>query len=149
MIVGLSIKPLWSDVDVFEVAVSGSNGEFGGSAAVYVGIDGLAEAASMLEGFPRTTSDMRQFELGTFDSSSAGGGVQLRFSCVDGAGHAIVEVRIASEAIRDSGVNLPAQSATFFAPIEASGVDDFAAELRQLEIAKTGTAYLRFLKPNN
>jgi hypothetical protein len=146
MIAGLNIEPLWSDVDVIKASISAFNGEFGGVAEVYIGIGGLAEAASLLEGFPRASSDVRELEFGTFSSGFAGGGVYLHFSCADGAGHAIVEVRIASESTREMGgrLNRPAQSAHFLALLEANAVDEFVADLRRSETTLTGAAFLRF-----
>jgi hypothetical protein len=146
MSLGLQLKCLWHDVDVFEIEAVASNGKFSGASDAYVAIGGLAEAAETVKGFPRDLSDVREFEFGAFGRGSAGGAVHLRFSCMDGAGHAVVELRFESEYERDtgSGWNRPAQTANFFGKVEASAVDDFVAELRLLEDNKTGVASLRF-----
>lgn len=41
-------------------------------------------------GFPRSPSDSREIVLGSFNSTHAGGGVRMTFSCVRLAGHATV-----------------------------------------------------------
>jgi hypothetical protein len=146
MIVGLQLKYLWSDVDVIELRVIASNGIFSGGADLYAPTGGLAEAASTLQGFPANTSDVRELQFGAFGSDSAGGGANLRFSCKGGAGHAVLEFRVESEDGNDTHLtwNRPEQSAHFFAEIEACAIDDFVAELRKLEDAKSGIATLRF-----
>jgi len=144
--IGLQLKYLWHDVDVFEVKVMASNGEFSGAAKTYVSIGAFAEAAEVLKGFPRDLSDVRELKFGEFGRESAGGCAHLRFFCKDSAGHAVVEFRIESEDESNTGSqwNLPEQSVHFFAEIEASAVDDFVADFRQLEENKRGSASLRF-----
>ena len=140
------MKYLWHDIDVFEVEVSASNGNFSGAAKTYVGINYLAEAAEMLEGFPNNVSDIRELQFGASGREFAGGSAHLRFFCKNPAGHAVVELRIESEDESNSGSdwNLPEQTALFYGEIEASAVDEFVAELRQLEKSKSGIASLRF-----
>ena len=146
MNLGLQLKYLWHDVDVFEIEAVASNGKFSGASDAYVSIGGLAEAAETVKGFPRDLSDVREFEFGAFGRESAGGAVHVRFSCMDGAGHAVVELRFESEYERNAGSdwNRPAETANFFGKVEASAVDDFVAELRLLEENKSGVASLRF-----
>jgi hypothetical protein len=147
MNVGLQLNYLWHDVDVYELEVIASNSQFSGAARTYLSIGGLVEAAEALEGFPRDLSDARDLEFGAFGRDFAGGGAHFRFFCKDSAGHAVVEIRIESEHERNSGSrwNLPAQTVQFFGEIEASAVDDFVSELRQLEENKNGFALLRFI----
>jgi hypothetical protein len=146
MSIGLQLKYLWHDVDVFELEVAASNGEFSGAAKTYISIGGLDEAAEDLKGFPRDLSDIRELKFGEFGRKSAGGGAHVRFFCKDSAGHAVAEIRIESEDESNTGSrwNLPEQTAHFFGEIEASAVDDFVAELRLLEETKSGAASLRF-----
>lgn len=110
---GLRFAVLWSDADVVKVRSSAWNGLFGGSAEVYVGIGGLAEAAQNLDGFPRSLSDKRQFQFGAFGVASAGGAVTMHFYCKDSAGHALVEVRMES----DQTGEIPAQSVFLVAAV--------------------------------
>lgn len=146
MSLGLQLKYLWHDIDVYEFDVSASNGRFSGAAKTYVSIGGLAEAAGALKGFPRELSDVRELQFGAFGRESAGGAVHLRFFCIDGAGHAAVELRFesTSECYSNSSGDGPTQSAQYTAEIEATAVDDFVSELRQLEETKSGVASLRF-----
>jgi len=146
MTIGLKMCYLWHDIDVYKVRISGSNGVFSGGTDVYRGIGGIAEAASTLDGFPVNTSDHRELQFGAFGRDFAGGGVNLRFFCKDGAGHAVLEFRIESEdgCYTNSRWNQPEQSARFFAEVEPSAIDDFVAELRKLEEEKSGIASLRF-----
>jgi hypothetical protein len=78
---GFQIELLWNDNDVFKIRVSAWNGQFGGSADVYVPIGGLAETAAKLEGFPHQPSDTREIQFGAFGREWAGGGV----ACVSNA----------------------------------------------------------------
>jgi hypothetical protein len=128
---GLRIQFVWHDTDVLEVAISASNGRFSGTARAYINHDDPSNAATLLEKFPTTPSDTREVGFGTMDRQYAAGGVALRFFCADSAGHAVVEIRLNDEA--EPRTNLwhrPAQSAHFFADVEASAIDDFVRELR-------------------
>jgi hypothetical protein len=128
-VLGLQLEFLWYDDQVLKVRAAAWNGQFGGTADVYLGVGGLAEAAAMLEGFPTKISDCRQIEFGGFGPESAGGAIAMRFSCKDGAGHALVEVRVES----DHGGAPTAQSAVFIGSVEATAIDTFVAELRSME----------------
>jgi hypothetical protein len=77
--------------------------------------------------------------LGTFGTESAGGGMSMRFRCIDRSGHAFVETKIESD--RDSGGRV--QSATLLLPIEAGAVDSFVDDLCRLDAGTAATAYLR------
>src|SRR6266702_2695213 len=122
---GLQIGFLWNDYAVVEVSIHASNGDFGGMAKAYISRSGLAEAASILEGFPRQTSDTRELELGSVNPKFAGGGISMKFSCRDSAGHAIVELRIVSNDSSSPWWDAPAQSVHMFANVEAAAIDDF------------------------
>jgi hypothetical protein len=137
---------LWHDIDVYEFDLSASNGRFSGAAKTYVSIGGLAEAAEALKGFPRELSDVGELQFGAFGRESAGGAVHLRFFCIDGAGHAVVELRFksASDCYSNLSGDGPIQSAQFVAEIEENAVDDFVAELRLSEENRSGAASLRF-----
>jgi hypothetical protein len=142
---GLSIKFLWHDTDVVEVTISASNGAFGGSGAAYINRDDPRNAAAILDGFPRTPDDKRDLRFGTMDPQFAGGGATLRFFCIDGSGHSVVEVHIAAgaEPISNRWCR-PAQSAHFFADVEAAAIDNFVRELNAFDPYESGSALLRF-----
>jgi hypothetical protein len=142
--VGLKIGFLWSDYDVVEVSIHASNGAFCGTTKAYVSHGALAETASILEGFPRQISDARELVLGTLDPKFAGGGISMKFSCRDSAGHATVEMRIVSDASGQPWWNAPAQSVHMFANVEAAAIDDFVVELRRFETVQGALASLRF-----
>jgi hypothetical protein len=137
--IGFQFSVLYRDNDLVKVRVSASNSVFRGVADLYLGTDQLSEVATQLRGFPKSVSDIREVTLGTFGPDSAGGGVSMRFYCIDRSGHACVETRI--EADRDSTGR--AQSAVLLVLIEASGVDSFVEELRRLNAGTAAAAYLR------
>jgi hypothetical protein len=143
---GLELKCRWYDVDVLEISVSASNTAFSGSAFPYVSLDHLAEAAVILDGFPRDTSDTRELRFGTPGEGFAGGFVRLIFSCRDLSGHGVVEVEIESknESQPENSWIQASQTSHFFAGVEANAVDDFVKELRLLSETKNGAAWLTF-----
>ncbi len=138
MEIGLQFELIHRDNDLVEVRVSAWNGVFGGSSDVYVNKGEVCSIAEKLAGFPTSRSDVRDFTLGAFDPESAGGGVYMKFSCIDGLGHAHLEARIESG---DNSVGLR-QSVILCLPIEASAVDSFVGELRGLEQTHNGMASL-------
>ena len=136
---GFQFRVLYRDNDLLKVRISAWNGSFGGEGDVYIGTDELGIIGAQLRGFPNSISDIREVVLGDFDSESAGGGVKMRFYCVDRAGHAYVDAKIESD--RDSVGRV--QSATLSAPIEANAVDSFVDDLRSLDLGTAATASLR------
>jgi hypothetical protein len=137
--IGFQFEAIWQDNDVIEVRVLASNGIFCGRADVYVGIGQLEELSASLRGFPTQSSDTREVVFGAFGPKSAGGGVSMRFYCADGAGHALVDSKLES----DHGANGRAQSVALTLSVEASAVDLFIDELRQLGANRAGMACLR------
>jgi hypothetical protein len=140
---GLQLDVLYQDSDLAKIRVSASNDVFGGTADVYLGLGQLAEVAAQLEGFPTGFEDSREITLGSFEPQSAGGGVSMRFYCVDRSGHAYVETKIESD--QDSAGKV--QSAILLVPIEASAVDLFVDELRRVNSGKATTACLKTTAP--
>jgi hypothetical protein len=136
---GFQFTELWRDADVVKVRVFAWNGVFGGTADVYIGIGKLGETAAQLHGFPKSPSDVREVIFGAFGPEYAGGGVSMRFHCVDGSGHASVDSRIESD--RDSKSNT--QSVFLSLPVEAAAVDSFIEELRCLNAEKKEVARLK------
>ncbi len=139
MEIGFQFEIPYRDNDLVKVRVSAWNGAFGGAADVCLGTGQLGEVAAQLRGFPKTVSDTREVMLGTFGPESAGGGVSMRFYCVDRSGHANVETKIVSD--RDSVGRV--QSAMLLVPIEAGAIDSFVDELRGLDTGTAATACLR------
>lgn len=136
---GFQLEIIYRDKDLIEVRVSAWNGVFGGSSDVYLNKGDLGALAEKLRGFPSSHLDSRDYMLGTFDPESAGGGVSMRFHCIDQVGHAYLEVKIESN---DDAVNIR-QSAFLSIPIEASAVDSFVDGLFVLENSDAGVASLK------
>lgn len=84
----------YHDTDVVELMVSGWNGSFGGATCLYVAQGELADAATLLAGFPVNVEDKREVTFGAFGPKSAGGAMTLRFSCINGVGHCQLHVTI-------------------------------------------------------
>jgi hypothetical protein len=91
---GLKITYLYHDGDIIEVRIVAENASFRGSTDVYVGTDGLLEAAAVLEGFPKDRQDTREVVFGAAGPKFAGGSGRLKFYCKDGAGHTALFSRL-------------------------------------------------------
>jgi len=139
MYVGFKFCVLWHDADVMNLGVSAWNGAFGGLVKIYEGIGDLRDAAGRLRGFPKEPADMRELVFGNFEPNFAGGGVSMRFHCVDGAGHAYVEAIFNSNCKSGGTV----QSVVLAMPVEAAAVDTFVQELERLEDERAGAAHLK------
>ena len=63
----------------------------------------------------------------------------MRFHCVDGAGHAYVQATI--DANYQTGDTI--QTVVLAIPVEAAAVDTFVSQLEQLELNRSGVAYLK------
>jgi hypothetical protein len=123
---GITITVEWSDEDITEILISCSNGVFSGAALVYVSPDELLKMSEVLEGFPKTSNDKRELQLGTSDSYFAGGSASLTFHCTDSVGHSVVDFKIRADS---HGLGVPG-CAEFSVPIEAAAVDSFVEALR-------------------
>lgn len=135
---GLKVTYLWHDNDVIEVRVTVENAGFRGTADVYVGTDGLLEAAATLRGFPINGRDTREVVFGTEGKKFAGGAARLRFYCSDLVGH--TEFRATIEG--DYGKQEVAESATICVDFEPAALDVFLIELQQIEREHQGSASL-------
>jgi hypothetical protein len=121
----------WADEDLVELRIKGSNGKFTAEVDVYADHEATARLANVLRGFPSGAMDTRTFEFGAVEMASAGGGVRLRFFCLDGSGHIAVELRFRSES---RGVERPPETAAFVIPVEAASIDTFVERLEQMEL---------------
>lgn len=106
---------------------------------MYSGPDDLAGIAGALSGFPLHAKDSRNVELGTFDSTMAGGGIQIQFLCVDSVGHAVAVVRLRADGCNAMG---EPQSVCLSIPIEAGAIDSFLLQARSRSSTLGGKAYL-------
>ena len=120
----LSIELIWEDVDLEELLITASNGEFCGSASVYFAQGDIAALAKTIQGFPKAVSQLEVFEGGQDDGSRA----KLVFRCIDQLGHTVVRVSLAEYAYDNpqlpimNDVNLELR-------FDASALDQFCKEL--------------------
>lgn len=91
---GIRIKVLWFVGDMIELRVDASNGRFAGYVELYASHDCLPRLAKVIQGFPETTTDVREFELGTFH---AGSGIRMRFQCIGKGGYVTVKINMRSD----------------------------------------------------
>ena len=90
----IEIEVVYCDQHLVEYQFRCSNGGFSGVASIYLNHNDLSSMADGLSGFPANQTDNREFELGTFDSNHAAGGIRLHFYCLDSAGHSEVAVKL-------------------------------------------------------
>jgi hypothetical protein len=83
---GIRCEVVEEDSDYLLLRLYADNGEFSGVADAYLSLDGPAEFAAKLEGFPKAPSDSREIVLGSFGPQYGGGGVKFRFFCSDNSG---------------------------------------------------------------
>jgi hypothetical protein len=109
---GIDLKVIWFDEveDLLEILFCCSNGYFSGQAEIYVTHVALAKLANTLSGFPSCPKDSRHFELGTFSSEHADGGVRMHFHGLDSVGHAAVNVKLRGTLARASVKSNPSRS---------------------------------------
>ena len=138
----LSIELIWEDVDLEELCITASNGEYCGSARVYFAQGDIAVLAQTIQGFPRAVSQVEVFEGGSDDGPRA----KLVFRCIDQLGHAVVRVSL-SEFAYDN-VQLPIMNdVTLEMRFEASALDQFCKELDAVGKRARKLAILRGLSP--
>ncbi|HKV47066.1 MAG TPA: hypothetical protein VJN69_03160 [Candidatus Acidoferrales bacterium] len=142
---GIEFRIIWSDSDVVKIRVSACDGEFSGSVEAYAVVGGLNGVAERLSGFPQSPSDMREVTLGAFDRKVAGGGLRMKFHCVDSAGHAFVEATLYTNQEKGGTV----QMAVLSVPVEPAAIDIFVRELHELESDESRVAYLQGISDLN
>jgi len=138
----LSIELIWEDVDLEELCITASNGEYCGSARVYFGLGDIAALAETLRGFPKAVSQVEVFEGG----QDAGPRAKPVFRCIDQLGHAGVIVSLVEFAYDNA--QLPIMNdVNLEMRFEASALDQFCKELegvgkraRKLAILRGSTA---------
>src|SRR5437762_1426024 len=124
----LAISVLDRDDDYLGIDIHAANERFAGTARLYAGLNEMTEFADGLTRFPNSPHDERKFEFGTRDAGTAGGFCSLRFHCIDGTGHARVEVVIEDdEELHESA------SASFGFPVFPAAIDRFTIRLRQID----------------
>lgn len=137
---GIKFEVIWTDDDVVEVRVHASNGRFAGTADCYGGHDAISRLADAVRGFPTSSDDRRELEIGTFDPAFAGGGARLVLRCVDAVGHAVADVTVRAD---PRGNGWPDQIASFSVPVESAAIDDFVEALGIMPSVVGAVASLR------
>jgi hypothetical protein len=102
----------------------------------------LANAASLLAGFPVSLEDSREVTLGACGPKSAGGAMNLKFSCIDGAGHC--QLRVTIEADYGSR-EFQAERVEMLCAFEPAELDQFVNQLHELNSSLVGSAALMLL----
>lgn len=132
---------LWNDNDLLEVRISAWNGRFGGTTDVYLAIDGLAKAAEKIDSFPRNPHDKREIQFGP-----GKGLVTVRFFCEGEGGRSFIELWMESQhETYQCATNVSPENVRIHAPVEASAIDTFVSELRQVQANLSGVASLNLV----
>lgn len=129
---GVQLSIVYTDEHLIGLRVTASNGVFAGQADLYADSGAILELAGILRGFPASQSDVREFELGSFDAALAGGGAAFRFYCADSVGHAGVEVRLRSDPQAGGGAS---DVVMLRVTVEAAAIDSFVERLEQMPAA--------------
>src|SRR5262245_21329429 len=132
---GLIVKIVEVDPDYLGLDIRATSNRFSGSTRIYAGLTDLTEFANRIAGFPTTAADERSYEFGRPDGPL--GFCGLRFRCIDGVGHARVEV-----ALQDDKRWFGPGAAEFSFPVVAEAVDRFTRSLLGLERNQAGEAVL-------
>ena len=119
----LSIELIWEDVDLEELCITASNGQYCGTARVYFSQGDIAALAKTLQGFPKAVSQVEVFEGG-----QAGARAKLVFRCIDQSGHAAVRVSLAEFAYDNAQPSIM-NDVNLEMRFEAWGLDQFCKEL--------------------
>lgn len=139
---GIRIEVVWFDDGVVSLQVSGSNGRFAGSVELYASHDSLPKLAKAIRGFPVSVKDVREFELGTFDETYAGGGTRMQFLCTDKVGHTAVKIKMRTDPRTLLGQT---ESAVFLIEVEPAGIDNFVRQLDNMQVELGSTVCLQRL----
>jgi hypothetical protein len=113
------------DPDYLRLDISMADGDFAGRVEVFESLDLPTTLAAELRGFPQTADDRREIVLGSFDPAMVGGGIQLRFRCVDRAGHAVIDAELQDQ----PGDATPQRSVVLRMIIAPPAIDSFVAEM--------------------
>jgi hypothetical protein len=136
----LSIELIWEDVDLEELCITASNGEYCGRARVYFTQGDIAALAENIQGFPKAVSQVEVFEGGQDDGPRA----KLVFRCIDELGHAAVRVSLVEFAYDNA--QLPIMNdVNLEMRFEASALDQFCKELEGVGKRARKIAILRGL----
>jgi hypothetical protein len=140
MKLGLEITVIWADEHLLEFRVSASNGNFVGQAEMYVRLNEFADLAKVINGFPKSLDDHRNYILGSPDTGAGGGLTKMEFCCVDSLGHAVVNVKI-------RGYPSPrprrTSEAEFSIEVNPAEIDSFVRDLSRMKNEVGQSAFLQ------
>lgn len=131
---GVYFSSVWEDEDLFELEIRASNGRFTGRARCYTTRGQIAELASCIDRFPKSSSDAFGFSTHSGDFYSY---FSLDFRCVDGRGGVVVRVKVA-DIVHFSNAPGTNDVVEFDLGVEPASIDNFVNELAALAQAKIG-----------
>ena len=135
----LVLEVIWADNHMLELRLAAGNENFSGRANFYANLDEPKRFAALIEGFPHSPSDVREYEFGT--TTMAGyGGVKLRFVCQGGRGHVAVQITVYSNPIEGKTF---AESTAAQIEVVPSDIDSFVCSLRSMACQVGAVAVLR------
>lgn len=123
---------------MLELRVSADDGLFSGVTQVYTTWESLRDLRSRLRGFPRSTNDVVDELIGAPGGYSY---LRLRFHCIDGSGHAKVEVELQKSEQQDGALDCRPQLKTYVL-FEPAAMDNFVSQIDVMISAKGGAAKL-------
>ena len=125
----IAFEVVWFDNDMLELSLNASNAKFAGQTTFYVNLETPTAFAAHIEGFPRNSEDVREYEFGGTNLPGYGG-ARIRISCKDRSGHLLVHASIYSVPLSKTEV---VQSATVQIEATPADVDAFVQQLKHLQ----------------
>jgi hypothetical protein len=134
----LSFEHIWEDDSMIELRVSATDGLFSAVTQIYTNWESLNEFTNRLRGFPHTILDTVEDTNGQIGGYSY---FRIFFRCIDGAGHAAVEIEMEQNRALAGPADIRANAKLGF-PIEPLAIDRFVAQLQAMVDSKAGSALL-------
>lgn len=140
MDIGVVIEVIYEDADLIELRIRANNGRFSGTAEFYGAHDVIRCLAENCRGFPKSSEDRREFQVGMLDPANGGGGAGVVLRCTDAVGHAVAEVHLRADPRECDGF---AESASISVPVVAGAIDRFVEALESMRPVIGARAMLR------
>jgi hypothetical protein len=135
----LKIEVAWFDDDLLELQLSAVSADFSGRANFYAALNEPGAFAGHIAGFPKSSSDVKEYEFGGTNMPGYGG-AKIRLFCRDGSGHLGVEVSIYKNRY---GTQEVAESAMVELGAVPAEIDAFVLELQRMKLQVGETAVLQ------
>ncbi len=126
----LTIEVIWFDDHMVELRLSASSANFSGKTTFYAALDAPADFAERIDGFPRSTSDTREYKFGQANLSGYGGAI-ISLRCKDATGHLLAKISLYST---PSDRRSDAESAVVQLNLTPATIDAFVEELRKMRV---------------